>query len=90
MLLAAASLNAIALYALWLFGQSIIKPDDLSSLNRWLMCILVAGAIPALAAVWFVFRQKNGLALGALFTPVPLWTLITTVLVALEFAGIKI
>jgi hypothetical protein len=86
---AAALLNIIALFGLWMFGNWIIKADDLSSLNRWLLCLLVSAVIPGLAAIWFVFKDQKARALIAVFAPVPIWMLLTIGLIALDVSDIK-
>jgi hypothetical protein len=81
--------NAVLLFGLWLFGKAIIQADDMGSLNRWLLCILISAGLPALVSMWFVFRRKKGLAVCAILAPVPLWTVLTLGLVALDVTGIK-
>jgi hypothetical protein len=86
---AAALVNGAALFGLWMFGNWIIKADELSSLNRWLICILVSGLIPGIAALWFLFKGQKGPALFAVCMPVPLWMIITIGLIMLDLAGFK-
>jgi hypothetical protein len=89
-LTASAILNVLALFGLWRFGHWLIRADDFTSLNRWLLCIVASGTLPGLVALLLVFRRQKGLALCAMFAAVPLWTLITTALVVLEVLGIKV